>query len=78
MEKTRQQHAWNRMFSLALALLMMVSAVMGTALPSKAAELPEYEIYPHSQTIEYEDASYIIQKEVNIVYEKTVDKETKA
>lgn len=78
MEKTRQQHAWNRMFSFALALLMTVSAVMGTALPSKAAELPEYEIYPHPQTIEYGDASYIIQKEINIVYEKTVDKETKA
>lgn len=78
MEKTRQQHAWNRMFSFALAFLMTLSAVIGTPLPSKAAELPEYEIYPQPQNIEYGNESFIIRTEVNIVYETEVDEETKA
>lgn len=67
-----------RAFSFMLALFMALTAVIGTPLTSQAAELPEYEIYPNPHSIQYSNDEYIIQNDVNIVYESGIDKETKA
>lgn len=62
------------------AFMAAVMVLTGVTLPGGDAEAAEaeYEIYPSPQVISYEGDSYIINNDVNVVYEDGIDAETRA
>lgn len=51
-----------------------------TAIPAKAEEAEEvtYKLYPNPQEMTYQDGSYILKKNVNVIYDEDIDDATKA
>ena len=63
---------------LALLTASAVAAVtvLGTGTPAAQAAEAEYEIYPKPHEISYEEDSWILKNEVNVVYEDGIDEAT--
>ena len=64
-----------KIFAIITSLTMVVSLLspVGTI----SAAMPEYEIYPKPQKTTYQESDFILRDEVNVVYEKGIDKATK-
>jgi beta-N-acetylglucosaminidase./F5/8 type C domain. len=58
---------------LSLSMTLGISQMM----PVKAVDEKGYEIYPNPQSIEYLDGEFVISKDVNVVYDETIDDVTK-
>lgn len=64
-----------------LAAVLAVAMVLPmTAIPAKAEEAEEvtYKLYPNPQEMTYQDGSYILKKNVNVIYDEDIDDATKA
>lgn len=64
-----------------LAAVLAVAMVLPmTAIPAKAegAEEVTYKLYPNPQEMTYQDGSYILKKNVNVIYDEDIDDATKA
>ena len=64
-----------------LAAVLAVAMVLPMpAIPAKAEEAEEvtYKLYPNPQEMTYQDGSYILKKNVNVIYDVDIDDATKA
>ena len=63
-----------------LAAVLAVAMVLPmTAIPAKEeAEEVTYKLYPNPQEMTYQDGSYILKKNVNVIYDEDIDDATKA
>lgn len=60
-----------------LALALGVTTFATNALRVSASESSKYQLYPIPHDITYEDDSYIMRSDVNLVYDETIDEATK-
>lgn len=66
-----------KLLRLTMAVAIGCSAVLPSLTSVKAKEAATYEIYPTPHSVEYKDDSFVIRKEVNVVWEENIDKYTK-
>ena len=66
----------SRGLALLTASAVAAVTVLGTGTPAAQAVEAEYEIYPKPHEISYEEDSWILKNEVNVVYEDGIDEAT--
>lgn len=68
---------FKKLGKVALALALGVTTFATNALNASASESSKYQLYPKPHEITYEDDSYIMRSDVNLVYDETIDEATK-
>lgn len=66
-----------KLFTLLLTLVLAFNIVQPSVVAADTTSTETYKLYPHPQNMVYENGSYIIGKKVNVIYDKTIDNDTK-
>lgn len=77
MKKGKENNVFRRALSVLMAVMLCISSYTFQPMQVQAAQLPEYEIYPIPHEVTYQEDSFIIRSQVNVVYDEGIDEATK-
>lgn len=77
MKKGKENNVFRRALSVLMAVMLCISSYTFQPMQVQAAQLPEYEIYPIPHQVTYQEDSFIIRSQVNVVYDEGIDEATK-
>ena len=77
MKKGKENNVFRRSLSVLMAVMLCISSYTFQPMQVQAAQLPEYEIYPIPHEVTYQEDSFIIRSQVNVVYDEGIDEATK-
>lgn len=73
MKKGKENNVFRRVLSVLMAVMLCISSYTFQPMQVQAAQLPEYEIYPIPHEVTYQEDSFIIRSQVNVVYDEGID-----
>ena len=77
MKKGKENNVFRRALSVLMAVMLCISSYTFQPMQVQADQLPEYEIYPIPHEVTYQEDSFIIRSQVNVVYDEGIDEATK-
>lgn len=69
-------HTMRKLITLLLTLVIGFNIIQPIEVNANTISQDTYKLYPHPQTIDYKNDSYIIGRNVNVIYDETIDNYT--